>query len=169
MKFIIPATEKVVPLDKWDESGDTWIKIRQVRSGDQHRYEEETFTREISYNSGDASQITEKQQISLMRVYLTRARLAVVESNLGEAVLDREGNPKLDQEGNTVTKILFPKNASEVQFTRAWSALPVELVREIDEKVREVNPHWGNREQRCPECGFTGEFEWVERESVGEY
>lgn len=168
-KYIIPAIEKTLPLTKWDETGETWVKVRQIRSGDQHRYEEETYTREISYNQGEESFVTEKQRISVMRIYLVRAKLAVLESNLAEAVLDpKTGEPKVGKNGEIETRLLFTRNMSEAAFTRSWNSLPVELVQEIDEKIRELNPHWGNREQRCPECGYTGDFEWVERESLGE-
>ena len=168
MKYIIPAIEKTLPLLRWDPTGETWVKIRQIRSGDQHRYEEETYTREISYTQGEEALVTEKQRISVMRIFLARAKLTVLESNLGEAILDSKNEPKIGKDGEVETRPLFKKNMSEAAFIHAWNSLPVDLVIEIDEKVREMNPHWGTREQRCPECGYTGEFEWVEPENLGE-
>lgn len=167
-KPIIPVLEKTFKLLKWDPSGDTWITVRQAAAREQHRYEEETWAREISYEQAGGP-ITEKQKPSLVKVWLVRAKLTFIDSNISEAVLDKNGQPEIDEKtGEYKTVPLFKKGMGEREFVTAWSKLPVELVEEWDNKIVELNPHWGGRQFQCPECGYTGQMDIVDADILGE-
>jgi hypothetical protein len=168
MKAVVPSLEKTFYLSEWDPENETWIKVRQVRAGEQHRFEEETWAREVSYDQGGGGPVTEKQRPSIVKVWLARAKLTFVDSNLQVALMDKNGQPEKDKEGNIKTQPLFTQNMSEREFTKVWSSLPVDLVEEWDKKVVEMNPHWGGREFQCPDCGYVGQMDLVEISKQGE-
>lgn len=169
MKILFPSVEKTFFLTDWDADKETWIKIRQVRAGEQHRFEDETWAREISYEQGGSSQVTEKQRPSIVKIWNARARLTFVDCNLQEAIVDHKtGEPELDKDGNIKTKPLFTQGMSDREFNRVWNSLPVELVEEWDKKVVEMNPHWGGRQFQCPDCGYVGQMDLVDVSNAGE-
>ena len=59
MRPVTPSTNRVVPLSKWDPSGETWIEVRQIRAGEQHSFELATWERELEYHQGGDGPVDE--------------------------------------------------------------------------------------------------------------
>jgi hypothetical protein len=169
MKAISPSVSNRVPLIKWDQSGETWIEVRQIRAGEQHSFELATWERELEYHQGAAGPIVERSKPSVMKIWLARASVTFINSNLSEVKSDKDGNPKTDKEGNPEFKPLFWKGMDQASFERAWKNLPLEIVEEWDAIVVDMNPHWGSRQFQCPDCGYIGQMDVVDVEpKVGE-
>jgi hypothetical protein len=164
MKLVSPSITKVVPLNKWDPSGETWIEVRQIRAGEQHSFELATWERELEYHQGGDGPVVERSKPSVMKIWLARAAVTFVNSNLAEQKFDKDGQPKVDKDGNFEFKQLFWKGMDHVSFERAWKNLPIDIVEEWDHIVVDMNPHWGTRQFQCPECGYTGQMDVIEIE-----
>jgi hypothetical protein len=135
-KPINAPLEKVFPLKKWDESGETTVTVRACRQREQEAHDNLFAETTRIWDTGSET-VQIKQKISTGEVVRTEVFLTIVDSN----IIDESGTPVFRFSTDSLGRSKLAMTAGE--FETAWGRLPTELADEIHEKVREMNAQWG--------------------------
>lgn len=121
-------SEHKVPLIHLDESGETYVMVREATGKDELRLQEIISDREMIYNLGSDGKVSEKLGVPK---YVSDARkvwLCMIECNILN-----EDNERHFVAGDDWSKFLVK-----------WGELGASEQDIIVDAVIEVNPHWGN-------------------------
>jgi len=135
-KAITRPIERVLKLEKWAPTAETYVTIRQATQDARAKlYEVYDGATQVV---GDDGRVQEwKLSFRREKAKEVATRLTLVDCNIP----DPDGHPlfrfKVATTGRPILDMTPP------QFAEAWGQLPPELADEIYQKVLEVNPQWG--------------------------
>lgn len=127
MKAVPQPEVRRILLTEWDDSGETWVEIRETRIAEAAARDAE-IARIIVEHGRDTSR--EIYDLSNGTRIITECRLSFANANLTLKSANGDVQP------------LFWAGMSDREFTTAFGFLPVSLALEWHAAVLQVNPQW---------------------------
>lgn len=129
--------EQTIKLLVSDESGETWVRVKQATTGDDALISSLWAKTAWEFDDAARGKVKQYNDVSRARIVGEQVRCTLLECN----ITDHQGSllfPSVDY--GAMPRQLDP-------FAEAWSQLPSEWAEEIHGAVLKANPQWGRSDQ----------------------
>jgi hypothetical protein len=132
-----------LPLDKFDETGETFVKFRRPTRWEVEELSKVQADSELTWDLAEKGRLLERRLTTMANLQTEMVFLCLVDSN----VLDEEGEPYFKPGKNCRTVKDRPSTKTRDNFNAVWGALDSEVAKEIIDKLLDFHPNFDWRER----------------------